>query len=137
MNNDLKYYCPKIDEIFIGYECEYFNPYANPQWENRILDIDVFNLLLEDDIFDEMYFRVNYRTKYLDEEDVLKLGFKTRKYTPFVYNKDNIYIDFFDLNDVIICTHDKHYDIDYLFRGYCPSINELRKILKLVTHEIN
>lgn len=137
MNNDPKYYCPKIEDIFIGYECQYFTSWETPQWKDRILDSIDFALIFEEGEFCEDWFKNDYRTKYLDEEDLLKLGFIQTSYDKSLFFKDKYRVEFVKFQPLYIYTVDKHGDNDFLFQGYCPSINELRKILKLVTHEIN
>lgn len=131
MKNDKKYYAPNIEDIFIGYECEQVRQY-NSEWEERILNEMDFNLICTEGELYEDWFKANYRTKYLGKDDILKLGFELSNVFDHVYQKDGVYIDYFNHDDIIIYKYDKYGNEEYLFQGSCPSINELRKILKLI-----
>lgn len=132
MESNKKYYVPNIEDIFIGYECEYFNPYSNPQWEERIIDFEDFSLVFEDDILDPEWFKANYRTKYLDKDDIDNVGFEQLVSQKHIYENGHVFISCYE--DYILSIHkcNKHGEEETLFEGYCPSINELRKILKLI-----
>lgn len=133
MKNDKKYYTPNIEDIFIGYEGEYFSHYhSNFQWKETIIDFEYFSLFFENDTLDSEWFNDNWRTKYLDKDDILKLGFELSNVFDHVYRKDDVYIDYFNHDDIIIYKYDKYGNEEYLFKGSCPSINELRKVLKLI-----
>lgn len=66
----MTYYTPTIEEFYPGFEFQEF--YAEG-WHDRICWKDDFqNILSSDKDFDF----TNYRVKYLDEQDIKKLGWK-------------------------------------------------------------
>lgn len=122
MSVDSKYYIPEMEELFLGYECEADD--HGEGYDKVILNLDSFNRMW------------TLRTKYLDEEDILSEGFV--KCSSFEFKKestygvmmiDNVYDEGF-INISFIDHLGTELDVFY---GRCPSINELRKILKLVT----
>ena len=95
-----KYYTPKIGEFCVGFECEMKNS-SDPkyfEWEKCIFKDDFSCELSEDYCFEYLFADLkegNIRVKYLDEQDILDLGWtKTEDKCPhtdknyFVINED-------------------------------------------------
>lgn len=139
-----KYYIPEIDEFYAGFRFEYYslvrinpNNYEwskfiyivdkNSTWESRI-DI----IVLIDHIKNN-----KVRVKYLDLEDILKLGFEqqidikgSKSNTRFLLKKeDNIIFRFqydYETHIGILLSEDYHTKYNNIIKN----INELEKILK-------
>lgn len=157
MNN--KYYIPNITDLNLDYIFE-LKIKENPEtWEisnlNKIAQIDC------DSLIDAEYYinNKNLRTKYLEEEDIESLGFInigasilgsdvekgdfSKNILVFGRTKDNILIDFLNFNQTIRIYKNNNIEKNYrdtyeevdLFNGKCPSINELKLILKLIGYE--
>jgi hypothetical protein len=87
-----KYYTPTVDELYVGFECEFFNNQQDKVWNKEICDEDLVSIAYtiyehgtiewEDDIT-----RV-FRVKYLDKEDIEELGF-VLEYIPNCYTEDD------------------------------------------------
>ena len=130
-----KYYTPDIEDLHVGYQCEEYHRYLgdNPYWQKAILEIES-----NDNHGDALMLDGTYRTKYLDQEDIESLGWKCQEYTQNGYNQSYTK----DANsesgyDLTYCTAwGEKWQIDYcgsgIFWGEIKSINELRKIMKMV-----
>lgn len=77
--NENKYYTPKIEEFYVGFEYEFFNS------KNWVIDTD-FSTLFNANDTDCLYeLRINIeenniRVKYLDAENIESFGFKGDSY---------------------------------------------------------
>ena len=154
-----KYYTPTIDEFYVGYECEMKNSSDSKyfDWELCIFKHNFSNQLNEDYCFEYLYSDLqegNIRTKYLDEQDILDLGFKqvddfkftlTKGYydeedddTGFVYQliisptNTLILIEEFPINFGKAVRSCYEGNCDTVFNGICKSKNELKTILKFL-----
>ena len=124
-----KYYTPDISELHIGYECEWLD--TRNDWVGLVIK-------LTNDISTED----TYRTKYLDSDDIISLGFEEKRKTidSIIYHKK----DFFNFpyglwlkhkpnSNCIVLDNDECYsDNDTYFQGLCKSKNELKKILEWI-----
>lgn len=146
-----KYYTPTIDEFYIGYEYEYLSTSYSPiivdhtddtiefskekldVWEKKILDLPLtyspinslyyISILLENK---------QIRTKYLDREDILDLGFTEESYFFGVdekYYQNNKFYLSQNKNLTWSITDD---DTIIYYYGNIKSKNELRLILKFL-----
>lgn len=75
-----KYYTPGIDELYIGFECEFFNNMQGKEWEKEVCDADTLSIAFDihehgtiewDDDFSR-----TFRVKHLDKQDLIELGFE-------------------------------------------------------------
>lgn len=156
MEQQNKYYTPSIEELHVGYELEVedFNQgHENGvQWIKSIIKHGGnYERNTHEQIFDgttiqgiearnDVYIRNTYRTKYLDREDIESCGWEIvwedNKEQGYKMVKPSTIKD--QAPDEWELTH---YDkIVYIsseysnrcFDGFCPSINELRTIMKLL-----
>lgn len=78
MDEQNKYYTPKIEEFHIGFECEFKNNMQSNKWEKEICDQDTISIVFnswEHEDLDEK-FEDEFRVKYLDQEDIESLGWE-------------------------------------------------------------
>lgn len=68
-----KYYTPKIDELCIGFRCEYKT--LKGFWKPVICDSEILSIIFEDLLKGNDYFISSCRVKFLDREDIESLGF--------------------------------------------------------------
>ncbi len=134
-----KYYTPALEDLFIGYECEIKNAAdAQQRFNNGVVTKDFLPIIIRiksDSI----------RTKYLDREDIEKCGWE--------YDEDSIrqlpLLRFVKYESGRVCNavwlDDEDHTIDIIqnnfnggggyysiFKGECKSINELRKVMKMI-----
>ena len=125
-----KYYTPKIEEFFVGFEYEEF---WNDQWDKRIYSIDSF---ICDGSQDEPYEieEINpnfHRVKYLDKDDIEDLGYGFRTFLwGFESSDGNIIIEVEDIDDMQKGTIDIYCVQDLRFKGRIKNKSEIAKILK-------
>lgn len=127
-----KYYTPSYEELHIGYELEskvFLNDGKTDWFKVPLLNID-YSL--------KEYIKQGYcRTAYLTEEDILKefdLPVDKEIWNGKYWNiwndssKHNYIIRYrFENQNMEICKDD---DADVVFRGYVPSINEFKTLMK-------
>lgn len=130
-----KYYTPEIEDLRIGYECEWFGELgrklvkSNKEWQK-------FKIISSNSISPTVI--KNLRTKYLDKQDIESLGYKTPPYTQcegyeyYKFLEDSTEVRII-LNSYEDCSKITiKYDFEIVFSGNCPSINELKYIQKLL-----
>lgn len=133
-----KYYTPDISDLFVGYECEAYMRNAGTddpfEWEKYKIPTPSLDL---SSIF-SMVYRNHIRTPYLTKEQIEKEGWKYK----WKLTKGDSYVkEPFNL----VCLNDYHIIIELIkreegrflesftkFAGECLSINEFRKICKLL-----
>lgn len=126
-----KYYTPEISDLFIGYECE-----INTK---DITGVDKWIAYTIGDEYHEVTMsRAKFgvrsgltRTPYLTKEQIEAEGWKYEWWEKGTRNwsKGDIVLTTFDGFDRIKINYPGTYQ---LFDGKCPSINEFRKICKLL-----
>lgn len=153
-----KYYQPEIEEFHVGFEYESFETPLSPsfafeskpaEWVKRkVLDINnseykdkaLYHVSINNRYEENVEWNKNIRVKYLDEQDVLDLGFE------YINNKrdlvkDNIRIrtyigEQFEVPNVCIyCV--KNFRIFpkeelLIFKGKIKNKSELKKVLKQI-----
>ncbi len=134
---DKKYYTPEIDEFCVGFEYEYKHSKNINLWTKMSFSFDVLRFDLESPLKNEI------RVKYLDEQDILDLGFEKLETKPYEklqfinINPDNrdqrIHLE----DDQITEGFGKYLAIenncgDFYFKGWLKNKNELIKLLKQV-----
>lgn len=151
-----EYYTPQIEDLFIGYECEVYNQCTNKlikkvEWNtvkvalhgetgNSIGITQCKNYLKNEKL----------RTKYLTKEQIEAEGWSPEKILWEGKDEQDIHVDGFSKSISEILWYDflfeegkitiikKYYRnevaqvCETIFSGNCPSINEFRKIQKLL-----
>jgi len=137
-----KYYTPDIEDIHIGYECEIYR--GQDTWTKYIFQ--------EEDLFGRFYEqgekinlkKVEFRTPYLTKEQIESKGWEIDKYSFIIMDITNNnelgdeHLFRFFKNEFSIIFHNEKHTItirnkeDILYSGKCLSINEFRKICKLI-----
>lgn len=148
-----KYYTPELEDLFIGYECEWFGELgrklvkSNKEWQK-------FKIISSNNISPTVI--KNLRTPYLTKEQIESEGwifnylgkddwFKgsipilpyNEIYYPFElwFKLDNYWLGFYkNIHKIVILEKGEDYPEGQIiiFNGKCPSINEFRKIIKLL-----
>ena len=140
MLEDSKYYTPSIDEFFVGFEYEMYNPELQI-WESKVIKnsehlcyflFNSNNKTWREDCKDVV------RVKHLDESDIESLGWidisnedspfdlKSYTYKTYILIRDN-------LTNIKIFKMDLNKDFrGELFQGTIKNISELRKLLKQI-----
>ena len=135
-----KYFTPDIEDIHVGYECEVLKD----KWEHFVFNIEeiipVFAKINSKTIFSEKI-RVPYLTKEQIEAERWKIK---NNYPEFpTFEKENYWLTLItDENkppfirimgiDPMLMLHVKHLNGYAVYQGECKSINEFRKIIKLL-----
>ena len=138
MLNMEKYYIPKEEELHIGYICEYrcvkiFGVGIKEYHDWKPITIDWGWLTYDEEI--------QFRTKYLDSEDIEKEGWINNGQDKFYVDCMNFQFNTIDenssyLNYFMKVDFNSHWiqieemGSDSLYQGECKSINEFRKICK-------
>jgi hypothetical protein len=147
MSNQIKkYYTPKLEDLFVGYECEHTTMTASFDAKDKA------NVLMSNDddvhfgklgdwqlaeylnyIIDEGYDVSKFiRTKYLDKEDFLADGWLEKKDgSPFfiAFSKDGIECNWLIAYKMVDMWTSIGEDKPIIrFCGHCPSVNEFRKL---------
>lgn len=132
-NQQLEYYTPDIEDIHIGYECERESNYG--RWYKDI--IEEIQLTSSDNPFQKIISDVAnkaLRVPYLNAEQLEKEGWKldfSRYVTPGVVLCKGDYTVWIWSGDIkLIWIRGKN--DESLFKGECKSINEFRKICKML-----
>ena len=124
MEEKNKYYIPSIEEFHVGFECETTGtlPESSTRWRKAIIQKESMDLVMS---WHPKY-GPQFRVKYLDKEDIEKLGFKGNEH---YLRKNDIEIIAFATIDHKICIfdHDKCHPI---FIGIIKNISELKTLLK-------
>lgn len=156
-----EYYIPEIEDLFVGYECEKLivlteetdkNVYKSNWVSHTITSVDFSNI--DTPSYEAMVFRlINVRTPYLTKEQIEKEGWEVTNegvdscgneiFFKEYKNKLNIfnvkyYLEFTHCNGnfgIRLYMQKSLFDdsvISHLYCGNCPSINEFKKICKLL-----
>lgn len=157
-----KYYTPEIRDLYVGYECEAAQvkfPINDNDWYKTIIFERDFKESFprsfgHNDTFSIWSFPL--RTPFLTQAQIEAEGFQllaksvdlwfkfkespvthTKIQDFYKYRPSNLFLNYglHDCRLIIKCDFlgDNDFDkADTLFKGYCPSINELRSIFKLL-----
>lgn len=151
-----KYFTPNIEDIHVGYECEHKN---DIYWVHWIIEDPEFirNLAFStrklNDIKYEYDLSNKIRTPYLTNKQIAAEGWTFHSQSinnQFFFKKENIMLGVLfgrvtknnedepkEIRTLVIWKESPTFnaavtDKTYIFQGVCPSINEFRKITKLV-----
>ncbi len=134
-----KYYTPKIQEFYVGFEYEFaVIENGNDCWlPGDVIDVYVLTHIIQS----EDYLKDLYRVKYLDREDIDSLGFAVAPDTMqpvslsaagfvrrVLYTKGNLSLTKFDNSPVVNIITDNQ----YLFQGEIKNKSELKVILRQI-----
>ena len=121
-----KYFTPDIEDLCIGYECQFRMDKNSIYWEELLIsNKDIIKELINHPEFE-------FRTIYLTKEQIEAEGW-TKEKSYFI--KNNIYLFFEDKFLVIDSGNPFSWeaiDSEILFKGKCKDINTFRKICKLL-----
>ena len=124
------YYTPSIEDIREGYECEI--TYAKDLIGTS--DEYFFKYIVDLQYFNESDY-VQLRTPYLTLEQIEAEGWVPTKYKYAIpsFDKDEYQLWYYPENKRIAITKGtRSLMVHTLYKGSCPSINELRTITKLL-----
>lgn len=137
---DNKYYTPDISEFRVGFEyMEFSKSNGMPEWTPKVWQMDWG--------IDSMIFRIargDFSVKYLDEEDLLDLGFiKIDRNTyklinPNINNEDcyrpELYLTFYpyEHHNIVIDNNRMYEECMEYFSGRIKNKSELKQILKMI-----
>lgn len=143
-----KYYTPKLEEFYIGFEFETLDD--NKGWQkSRLVSGRQLDQGIEIGTYNDT---VNVRVKYLDKQDVEELGTEFNKegfskhlnvkYLGFNSEKHNIMVaHYLDINKISIATLDPSKNPIMLKTNWddkqvnfiaCKNKSELKKIMKMI-----
>lgn len=136
-----KYYTPDISDLFVGYECEFLEDPSQEKWTPF-----VFKNISSEPEHGWSITMSSVRTPYLTKEQIEKEGWEetennyVRVWGGYSFKKRNMSLRFSPTEGLLIInidfsretTHPMGYPDDSMFKGKCPSINEFRKICKLL-----
>lgn len=127
-----KYYYPEISEFHVGFECEL--TVDNKNWKGLKFEAWDFSGL-EIELLNNMY-----RVKYLDEKDILNLGFRKRKDNFYFHDKYNLMMNHSTEDGIVgLATSDPSKNTLFATTGQDPNKiprlkiknkSELKKILE-------
>lgn len=146
---DEKYFIPDIEDIRVGYECEWQSKIRKETWHKEIFDVDLVNIFYdeyehsdEDEPLSEQF-----RTPYLTKKQIEAEGWNiweqgpSAEGTSFIKDKYSCQLLMrgnvnalnagIDPNSTNL-TISQYKTGDVLFLGECKSINEFRYICKLL-----
>lgn len=137
-----KYYTPKIEDFYLGYE---FEELIEEQWIPQIFDRDWQICVFEELFLNKGAIRVSYLTKeQIEVEGWVHIGgqlqSESRQYFELIKSPHgHLELNYTEYNTNLIIQQRNHvrdasgnYILLTIFRGKCPSINELRIITKLL-----
>jgi hypothetical protein len=143
-----KYYTPDISELYVDYECFWIKDLIKDFSADNLIPVTFTSKKLSSTLFtpspfnpkSEMDFKPNLmsiRSKYLDSEDIISLGFKEKRKiidsTNYFNEELKLFLFHNPNNNTIILDNDGDYDAyDCYFQGLCKSKNELKKILEWI-----
>lgn len=140
-----RYYTPNVEDLHIGYEYEQFS-HLRGTWDKKVLDYNEFISILDEERND--WCEHHIRTPFLNREQIEKEGWEIKEgylSSPphnCVFTKGNmmgaILVDdrlVLAFKDITEDKYTEYMSQGQIFLGKCPSINEFRKIIKLL--EIN
>lgn len=153
-----KYYTPDISDLFLGYECEkierdysrhisiHINSEDPKDWDSawgKIYQSDLFNskpyILKQEDIIEFLglakgFHRSQIRTPYLTREQIEKDGWSFNKdnYGSLEFSNWDYEMSYRSVTRILNIIKGGSKPPTELYYGKCPSINEFRKICKLV-----
>lgn len=159
--NKEKYFVPELSELYVGYEAYWIIDHIKELTEDNLIPVTFSAKKLCITLFPPLKWEqehsddfnpnlMSYRTKYLDSDDIISLGFESLmvltevndidKYEPgFTLNidKDNFY-DLYMLEDNKIRIVYKYYvntlsqEWKVVYEGLCKSKNQLKTILSWI-----
>lgn len=121
-----KYYTPNIEEFHVGFEFEKTDPIIPGTWDKKVIEYGIHMRYLETSIS-----AGTIRVKYLDEDDLLDLGFTEidSSMTFELTGDDILTLDYFKKGKGWYLTYSEN-ESQFGFGGWIKNRNELKKLLK-------
>lgn len=130
-----KYYKPNSEDFNIGVECQVYYPREGIWKDRKIRHLEDLNEILSRFITNN----TSVRFKYLDEDDILKLGFKKSQETAteIIYKRhtSNFGIYFYPIRRRVLIYWDVWDFRSCVFEGSVKNINELQRILRQIEND--
>lgn len=133
-----KYYTPKIEDLFVGYEMEIFVHKARTPSEFEfsyekitVGGEDPYSLLFTGEFINSSKIDISRcRTPYLTKEQIEAEGWESVNLSPEMFEKAEHLLIIYPNNKIEI-RHlgNPSYTTTTSYLGFCPSINEFRKIM--------
>ena len=134
-----KYFIPKIEDIHVGYECQFCNQCWSTPLQSDLVVPEPKNQgwwnikITTDHDFEELEWLLgdSIRTPYLTKEQIEAEGWEESNVNNFFSfkNNDRFYVSWYPEMNRIEFGDDEN---EIGFAGTCPSINEFRTICKLL-----
>lgn len=132
-----KYYQPDISELYVGYECFWIKDLIKNITEDNLIPVTFTSKKLSSTLFPPIQWEhedtddfipnlMSIRTKYLDSDDIISLGFTVN--TLSEYKKEDIYIVLYTDDKVLIQNEG-----ETVYYGICKSKNELKLVMKWIS----
>lgn len=144
-----KYYTPKIEEFYIGFEYERYNGSGFYQCKN--IDEKENSNWLECKFYrdyktlEDLLELKNVRVKYLDEDDILSLGFRKYKDNFYFHDKYNLMMNHSTEDGIVgLATSDPSKNTLFATKGEDPNKiprikiknkSELKKLLEQLDYQ--
>lgn len=142
---DQQYYTPAIEDLFIGYECEYKELYGDNFKKTTIKDPWDLHMLTDGRVSIDGVIRTPFLTSELIEADGWKIGWYDDR-SQMNSSQELLHLSGRNLrgdcmygciynrisHHLLISVQQGRGVAQTIFAGHCPSINEFRKITKLI-----
>ena len=118
-----KYFEPKIEDLYVGYECEitYYKNNENTYWIPSILDLWTITTIIDEK-------EGGFRTSYLTKEQIENEGWNLIYKEDFIIFKNKLCCIFLFPNNYI----NIYNEYGVIFQGKIRCINEFRKLMKFL-----
>jgi hypothetical protein len=123
MNNNSRYYVPDVSEFHVNFEFEFHS--EKREWKKYVFDLFKPMAVLQNVVDNPEMFRV----KYLDEDDLIELGWTRKCYELFTLGEYLLGMHT-NSNVLIEVYHESSYDT--LFDGTIRNKSELRKVMAML-----
>jgi hypothetical protein len=144
-----KYYTPKIEELYVGFELQHFS-HLEGIWKDVVIGSFMLHEILDEELNDCS--EHNIRIKYLDREDIESLGYRESNIKPDIFSPKGFYLEedltgfllfLLKNNQVIIYSRDMtrtwlqppsfNEEFTICFRGILKNKSELKKLMQQLT----
>lgn len=138
--SQLKYYTPQPEDLFVGYECEKLlldfscqGEGCPKEWEHHVIGYDLDLSDLREGRHTILVDPRWYRTSYLTPEQILAEGWDEQG-NKGPYHIENVtFLQEGKPRKILIVISRVDKNGHAMYSGLCPSINEFRKICKLLS----
>jgi len=129
-NTNKKYFTPKPDDLYIGYECEKLHRAG--QFIGESIDTWEHCFITQDNIshLDLEHIKNYIKTPYLNSEQLIKEGWFETSENCFDHPTNERFYLLLYPEDHTLSIGDNESEVGFI--GVCPSINEFRLLVKLL-----